>query len=97
MTGMVYLYTMTTLNQIFRLILLVILGMFGMAMALVFMVSTAIAVGVLYVVARIKGRPFGVRAYWTERRSGYHAKTGPYANARYQDKDVIDVEARELP
>ena len=87
---------MTTLNQIFRLILLLVLGIFGMAMALVFMVSTAIAVGVLYVVARIKGRPFGVRAYWAQRRSG--ASQGhAYTNPRYRDKDVIDVEAREIP
>lgn len=88
---------MTTLNQIFRLILLLILGMFGMAMALVFMVSTAIAIGVLYVVARIKGRPFGVRAYWAERRSGSYAQGNSYTNPRYRDKDVIDVEAREIP
>jgi len=88
---------MTTLNQIFRLILLLVLGIFGMAMAIVFMVSTAIAVGVLYIVARIKGRPFGVRAYWAERRSGAPTPGNPYSKSRYRDKDVIDVEAREIP
>lgn len=88
---------MTTLNQIFRLILLVVVGIIGMGMALVFMVSTAIAVGVLYVVARIKGRPFGVRAYWTERRTGPYTQGRPYPNSRPREKDVIDVEAREIP
>lgn len=90
---------MNTLNQIFRFILLVIAGILGMAMALVFMVSTAIAIGVLYVVARIKGRPFGVRAYWTERRTGSytHMGTGPYTSRRHREQDVIDVEAREIP
>lgn len=88
---------MTTLNQIFRLILLLIVGIVGMAMALVFMVSTAIAVGVLYVVARIKGRPFGVRAYWAERRAGSYPRQAAYAKRRYHEKDVIDVEAREIP
>lgn len=87
---------MTTLNQIFRLILLLVLGIFGMAMALVFMVSTAIAVGVLYVVARIKGRPFGARAYWAQRRAGV-SQGQAYTHPRYRDKDVIDVEAREIP
>lgn len=98
-TNKVYLNTMNTLNQIFRLILFVIVGIVGMLMAMVFMVSTAIAVGVLYVVARIKGRPFGVRAYWAERRAGQytHKKPGPSAYRRYHEKDVIDVEARELP
>lgn len=93
----VYLTTMTTLNQILRLILLLIVGMFGMAMALVFMVSTAIAVGVLYVIARVKGRPFGVRAYWSERRSGPYTGVHPHHTARHRDPDVIDVEAREIP
>lgn len=88
---------MTTLNQIFRLILLLIVGIVGMAMALVFMVSTAIAVGVLYIVARIKGRPFGVRAYWAERRAGSYSQRSFATNHRYHDKDVIDVEAREIP
>lgn len=86
---------MNTLTQVFRLFLFLVLGMFGMAMALIFMVSTAIAVGVLYIVARIKGRPFGVRAYWTERRAGRPGGPRPYG--RYHDKDVIDVEAREIP
>lgn len=88
---------MTTLNQIFRLILLLVVGIVGMAMALVFMLSTAIAVSVLYVVARIKGRPFGVRAYWAERRAGPNSQGAPYTNSRFREKDVIDVEAREIP
>jgi len=88
---------MNTLTHIFRLVLLLVLGIFGMAMALVFMVSTAIAVGVLYVVARIKGRPFGVRAYWSERQAGGYRGTAPYRRPRHHDKDVIDVEAREIP
>jgi len=71
--------------------------MLGMAMALVFMVSTAIAVGVLYVVARVKGRPFGVRAYWSDRRSGQYTGPRPYSTPRHKDQDVIDVEAREIP
>lgn len=88
---------MTTLNQILRLILLLVVGMLGMAMALVFMVSTAIAVGVLYVIARVKGRPFGVRAYWSERRSGQYTGPRPHNAPRHRDQDVIDVEAREIP
>mgnify|MGYP001398919029 CR=1 FL=1 len=90
---------MTTLNQIFRLILFVFVGIVGMLMAMVFMVSTAIAIGVLYIVARIRGRPFGVRAYWDERRAGQYTyrQAGPHAYRRHHEKDVIDVEAREIP
>jgi len=46
---------------------------------------------VLYVVAKIKGRPFGVRAYWEERRKPGTSSPG------FNKKDVVDVEMREIP
>ncbi|NYT43790.1 hypothetical protein H0A64_02955 [Alcaligenaceae bacterium] len=82
---------MNTFNQIIRGILFLVLAVFGMAMALIFMVSTAIAVAILYVVARIKGRPFGVKAYWEERRASNESKTV------FKNKDVTDIEMREIP
>ncbi len=51
---------MNTFNQIIRTALFVLLTIFGAIMAFIFMVSTAIAIGILYIVARISGRPFGV-------------------------------------
>lgn len=83
---------MNTFNQIIRILLFFALAIFGMAMALIFMVSTAIAIGVLYVVARIKGRPFGVKAYWEQRRH-----TTPAAKSAFSTKDVTDIEMREIP
>ncbi len=59
-------------------------------MAFVFMISTAIAVGILYIVAKVKGRPFGVKAYWAERRKPESAKN------LFKNKDVTDVEMREI-
>jgi len=82
---------MTTFNQLLRGVLFIVLALFGMIMALVFMASTAIAVAILYVVARIKGRPFGVRAYWEERRK----QAAPARS--FNKKDVVDVEMREIP
>ncbi|AEC20702.1 hypothetical protein PT7_2162 [Pusillimonas sp. T7-7] len=82
---------MNTFNQIIRGILFFFLALFGMAMALVFMISTAIAVGILYVVARIKGRPFGVKAYWEERRRPTTSKS------MFKSNDITDVEMREIP
>lgn len=82
---------MNTFNQILRGALFLLLAVCGTIMALIFMASTAIAVAILYVVARIKGRPFGVRAYWEERRQ-------PSSPARaFNKKDVVDVEMREIP
>lgn len=89
---------MNTFNQILRGFLFFVLAIFGMAMAFIFMVSTAIAVGILYVVAKVRGRPFGVRTYWQERRRPRsHAQTGASGSApRYNKKDVVDVEMREI-
>lgn len=82
---------MNTLTQILRGVLFLILAVCGMAMAFIFMLSTAIAIGVLYIVARIKGRPFGVRAYWADRRSP-NAKP-----SNFRKDDVVDVKMREIP
>ena len=82
---------MNTFSQILRGVLFLILAVCGMAMAFIFMVSSAIAIGVLYIVARIKGRPFGVRAYWDERRQ-------PRGRAgNFRKDDVVDVKMREIP
>ena len=48
------------ISRLLRTIVIAVLALVGMGMALIFMFSTAIAVGVLYVVARLRGRPFGV-------------------------------------
>ncbi len=84
---------MNTFNQIIRGILFFALAIFGMVAAFVFMVSTAIAVGILYIVARIKGRPFGARAYWEQRRQASPKR----AERMFRAKDVTDVEMREIP
>jgi hypothetical protein len=84
---------MNTLNQILRSALFLVLAVFGMAMAFVFMVSTAIAIAILYVVARVKGRPFGVKAYWQQRR---RPGMGGSRGSSFSTRDVTDVEMREI-
>lgn len=82
---------MNTFNQLLRGALFLVLALFGITMAFIFMVSTAIAVAVLYVVARIKGRPFGAKAYWDARNRAEPRKNN------FKNKDVVDIEMRELP
>ena len=91
------------ISRLLRTIVLAVLAMVGMGMALIFMLSTAIAVGVLYVVARLRGRPFGVRAYWQQRQAqaeprqpagfGQPAAAGGFRPRR---AEVIDVESRDV-
>ncbi len=64
-----------TLIRFFRAVLFAALALIGMAMALVFMLSTAIAVAILYVVAKVRGKPFGVRAYWSQRQGARPARS----------------------
>lgn len=93
---------MNTFNQILRGLLFFVLAIFGMAMAFIFMVSTAIAIGILYIVAKIKGRPFGARAYWEARQRAAAASAGRYRpgaaqqGSRFNKADVVDVEMREI-
>ncbi|VFR89689.1 putative exported protein [plant metagenome] len=82
------------ISRILHTVLFVVLALVGMGMALIFMLSTAIAVAVLYVTARLRGQPFGVRSYWQQRqarRPGFtqntgfgQAPTGPAAGSRRQ-------------
>ncbi|HEX7747810.1 MAG TPA: hypothetical protein VF445_03575 [Bordetella sp.] len=84
------------LPRLLRNVCFAVIALIGAAMAIVFMVSTAIAVGLLYIVARLRGKPFGVRAYWQQRRgpmNPFNAPVQPYAKAA---TDVIDVQAREI-
>ncbi|HEY0295437.1 MAG TPA: hypothetical protein VGC69_08925 [Bordetella sp.] len=87
------------LPRLLRNVFIALIALIGMFMALIFMVSTAVAVGLLYIAAKLRGKPFGMRAYW-QRRQAQHpgvppfaAPGQPYAKAA---TDVIDVEAREI-
>ncbi|HEX7386974.1 MAG TPA: hypothetical protein VF285_06825 [Castellaniella sp.] len=91
---------MNLIQNTLRAALFLILAFFGMIMALIFMASTALAIGVLYIVARLQGRPFGVKAYWEERRRPPSPPQpghwpGPAGKSRKQD--VVDIEMREIP
>lgn len=94
---------MNTFNQILRSILFFVLTLVGMFMAAIFMVSTAIAVAILYVVARISGRPFAFKSYWEKRRprryspSSFSPKTAARATTARSPQNVTDIEMREIP
>jgi len=88
---------MSTLAQLLRGLLFFILTLFGMVMALAFMACTALAMCVLYVLARIQGRPFGVRTYWAARRPHTAAAAAATMHrSRSAGVDVMDVEMREV-
>jgi len=90
-----------TISRFLRAVAFAVLALFGMAMALAFMISTAIAIGILYIVAKVRGKPFGVRAYWSQRqnaRPGSFRPAGAASSSAFTPPrgEVIDVEAREI-
>lgn len=98
----VILDTMNTFNQIIRAALFALLTIIGMIMAVIFMASTALAIAILYVVARISGRPFGIKSYWEQRRRPNPAQAFQQRNfasrpaARTKHQNVSDIEMREI-
>ena len=91
---------MNTFNQILRSLLFFVLTLVGMLMAVVFMISTAIAVAILYVVARISGRPFAIKSYWEQRRNRRKSpftQHQPSTPSAHRNQDVTDIEMREIP
>ena len=61
---------MNSISNFLRSILVLFLALAGIAMAFILMVSTAIALGVMYIVARVRGKPFAPAAFWQARRNG---------------------------
>ena len=90
---------MNIIPRSLRAVLFLILAFFGLIMALIFMASTALAIGVLYIVARLQGRPFGVKAYWAERRRPpmpQHPGARPRHDGTSRHQDITDIEMREI-
>jgi len=78
---------------------LAVLALLGMAMALVFTLATAVVVGALYLVARLRGKPFGIRAHWHQRSQAYRFGAAPFASGhpvKPRAGDVIDVSVRDV-
>lgn len=96
-------YTMKDfLDSILKSVLFVILAIVGLCMAFIFMASTAIALGVMYIIARVRGQNFSAGQFWTQSRTRarqtqtdfqekFHKRKFPTST-----KDVTDVEIREI-
>ena len=101
---------MNALSNLVRNVIVLMLALAGIAMAFVLMVSTAVALGVMYLVARVRGKPFAPAAFWKARRAGMQwqfargatsgaragAAPGSAARPARNDRNVIDVEVREV-
>ena len=81
------------LRSALKTALFIVVTVLGLAMAVIFALSTIFAIAILVIVARVRGKPFEVKEYWKTRQSQRKSTptSGPFAN-----KDVTDVEARDI-
>jgi hypothetical protein len=85
---------METLNRIFRAAFVGLIAMIGLFMALVFTFSTIIAVAILYVVARFRGRKFSVQEYWTARQARHKPA---FPSGMRPHRDIQSLAVTETP
>jgi len=82
-----------SLTRILRTLALVMVALISIGMALIFTVSTLIAVVILFVAMRLRGQKFSVQEYWTTRQ----AKRRPiFSKGLGDNQRVSDVEARDV-
>ena len=84
------------LQRLLRLVAFVFVALLGMFMAVVFVASTIVAVAILVVVARLRGKTFSAKVFWMARsaRRKPILKTGPFSTKN--SADVTDVKARDI-
>ncbi|MCD8504152.1 MAG: hypothetical protein LRY53_11805 [Burkholderiaceae bacterium] len=89
---------MDLLNRLVRVIAFALVALIGLGMALIFTFSTLIAVGILFVAAKLRGQRFSVQEYWTSRQSRRKPifTKGGFAQQNYPRDNVTDVEARDV-
>lgn len=84
------------LQRLVQLVVLVVVALVGLVMATVFVASTIVAVMILVVVARLRGKSFSAKEYWMARSAKRKPilKSGPFSTKN--SADVTDVKARDI-
>ena len=81
------------IRRLTRLLLLTVLALAGLAMAVIFTVSTLIALGIAMLVASLRGQRISAREYWKQRQSRRKPMLRPGA---LRADDIIDVKSRDV-
>lgn len=81
------------IQSIFRVIVFTILATIGVMMAVIFTVSTILAMMILIIVSAIRGKRFEVKEYWKNRQA---QRKSVMRKGLLRNKDVTDVDARDI-
>ncbi len=85
-------------KRLIRVLAFALVALIGLGMALIFTFSTLIAVGILFLAAKLRGQRFSVQEYWTNRQSRRKPifSKGNQGQQHYSRDNVTDVQARDV-
>jgi hypothetical protein len=84
------------IQRLIRLLAFIFVAIVGVCMAIVFVASTIVAVVILVVVARLRGRSFSVKEYWMARSARRQPILKKDSFSKTKPADVTDVNARDI-
>jgi len=86
------------LKRLIRIVAFALIALIGLGMGLIFTFSTLIAVGILFLLAKLRGQRFSVQEYWTNRQSRRKPifNKGGFTQQTHSRDNVTDVEARDI-
>ncbi|WP_028357604.1 hypothetical protein [Brackiella oedipodis] len=92
------------LQRLLQAIVFFVVTLIGLTMAFIFIISAVIAVAILFVVNKLRGKPFSAQSYWQKTR--HKAKQTSHFGERFKHKDqriktidpskVTDVDLHEI-
>lgn len=81
------------IQRIVRAVIFGLLALVGLAMAVIFTISTVVAILVLVIASAIRGKPFAMKEYWMTRQS---RRKSVQDKGSLRPADVTDVESRDI-
>jgi len=70
-----------TLAKLLRTAFVAGIALVGMIMAAILLASTAVALAIVYVLARLRGKPFTANAYWKRSQTRWGFNSAPQGGA----------------
>lgn len=81
------------IQRLLRAVIFIVLALIGVIMAVIFTVSTILAMTILIIASAVRGKRFEVKEYWMNRQARRKAILD---KGSLRSKDVTDVDARDV-
>lgn len=81
------------IQRLFRAVIFTVLALIGVIMAVIFTVSTILAMTILIIASAVRGKRFEVKEYWMNRQA---RRKSILDKGSLRSKDVTDVDARDV-